>query len=106
MSSAGLFVMIRRIVAKIPKGKVATYGQVARLVGTRDARKVGWALFGNNDPKIPCHRVVRADGTLAPNYSLEGWRGQKRRLVAEGVNFKKANQVDLTKHLWEPLPKH
>lgn len=98
--STGLFERIRKVVRKIPKGKVATYGQVASMVKTKDARKVGWALWGNIDPKIPCHRVVRADGTLAPNYSLEGWQGQKRRLLPEGVNFKKINQVDLTKYLW------
>lgn len=100
MKRPGLFVRIRRVVRKISRGKVATYGQIARLVGTRDARKVGWALWGNDDPKIPCHRVVKADGTLAPNYSLEGWLGQKRRLSAEGVKFSRKNQVDLKRHLW------
>lgn len=100
MKEGNLFKKIRQVVSRIPPGKVATYGQVALLAGTKDARKVGWALFGNQDAKIPCHRVVRADGSLAPNYSLEGWRGQKRRLLVEGVKLKKGNRVDLNLYRW------
>lgn len=97
----GLFKRIRKIVAKIPRGKVATYGQIARLVGSRDARKVGWALWGNPESGIACHRVVRADGTLAPKFSLGGWPEQKKKLVSEGIKFKKPRQVDLAECLWQ-----
>ncbi len=66
----GIFKRIREIVKKIPQGKVMTYGDVARIAGTRDSRLVGWALRGNQDFAIPCHRVVQSYGTLAPRYSL------------------------------------
>jgi len=57
-----IFGKIKNIVAKIPKGKVAYYGQIAGLVGLTDARIVGWALRGNHDPMVPCHRVLKKDG--------------------------------------------
>ncbi len=97
----GLFNKIRKVVKKIPKGKVANYGQIAKMVGINDARKVGWALYGNQNPKIPCHRVVKKDGSLAKNYSLGGWKEQASRLTAEGVKLTKENQVDLKRYQWK-----
>jgi methylated-DNA-protein-cysteine methyltransferase related protein len=75
------------VVKKIPKGKVMTYGEVAKAVGTRDARRVGQALHANKSKDVPCHRVVFADGRLAPNYAFGGAGEQKKRLVSEGVKF-------------------
>ena len=98
-----LFVKIREAVCQIPRGKVATYGQIALIVGTSDARKVGWAIYGNKDPKIPRHRVVFADGSLALNYSLGGYKEQKSRLQAEGVKFEEEMKVSLSKYL-RPYP--
>ena len=72
-----------------------TYGQISRALGTRDARKVGWALHVNRDPDVPCHRVVDKSGRLAPNFAFDGWREQKRRLVAEEVEFKDENHVKM-----------
>jgi len=95
------FQRIRKIVAQIPRGKVATYGQVTKLVGIRDARVVGWALRGNQDPGVPCHRVIKAGGVLAANFFLCTWREQKRRLKADGVVFVSQMQVDLKKHSWK-----
>lgn len=95
-----LFLKIRKAVAKIPRGKVATYGQIASLVGIADARKVGWALRGNRDLKVPCHRVVFADGSLAANYSLGGYKEQKRRLQEEGIQFSQETTVGISKYLW------
>ncbi|MEK7111692.1 MAG: MGMT family protein [Patescibacteria group bacterium] len=96
-----LFEEVYKIVRKIPKGKVTTYGEIARTLGTKDARKVGWALHANPDPKTPCHRVVNKDGRLAPNFAFDGEREQKRRLMAEGVIFK-GEKVNLEKHIWVP----
>ena len=98
--ATGLFVKIRNVVKQIPLGKVTTYGQIAKMVGITDSRKVGWALWGNQDPQIPCHRVIKNDGFLAKDYSLGGWEEQKRRLQKEGISFIKENQVDLEKHQW------
>lgn len=91
------FEKIYQIVGKIPKGKVVTYGMVAKMAGT-SPRIVGFALHQNPDPKtIPCHRVVGKDGCLAKNYAFGGLREHKRRLLAEGVKFKSQTNVDLDK---------
>ena len=82
----------------IPKGKVPTYGQIARMIGTRDARRVGQALHANRDRKTPCHRVVFANGSLAPGYTFGGPDEQRKKLEAEGVGFTKNGRVDLAKH--------
>ena len=93
-----LFAHIRSVVKTITKGKVLTYGDVAKLVGITDSRKVGWALHGNRDPDIPCPRVVKKDGFIAKEYSLGGWDEQKARFKAEGVTFTSEYQVDMSKH--------
>lgn len=67
------FEKIYEVVNKIPRGKVSTYGAIARLIGSRDVRKIGWALHANTDSsKIPCHRVVNKEGRLAPGYAFGG----------------------------------
>jgi methylated-DNA-protein-cysteine methyltransferase related protein len=78
---------VYEVVRKIPKGQVMTYGQVGKAIGTRDARRVGQALHANKDSGVPCHRVVFADGGLAPGYAFGGPKEQKKRLVSEGVEF-------------------
>lgn len=99
--SQGIFAKIRKIVSRVPEGKVTTYGTVALLAGTRDSRLVGWALRNNQDPLVPCHRVIKKNGYLAENYSLNGWREQKRRLEKEGIKFTSAMQVDFSRFEWE-----
>lgn len=97
----GLFEKVYEIVRSIPAGKVATYGQIAKKLGTADPRKVGWALHANKDNgKTPCHRVVNKEGGLAKNFAFDGWKGQKMRLVREGVGFKDEQIVDLEKFAW------
>jgi len=93
---------VYKVVKLIPKGKVTTYGEIARALGTKDARKVGWALHANPDPKTPCHRVVNKDGKLAANFAFDGEVEQRRRLESEGIVFE-GNKVDLEKkHIWIP----
>lgn len=78
------------IVAQIPAGRVATYGQLARLVGMPGyARRVGRALAAAPEG-LPCHRVVNAAGRTAP-----GWTQQRELLEAEGVRFRPGGCVDL-----------
>jgi methylated-DNA-protein-cysteine methyltransferase-like protein len=91
-----LFKQVYKAVKKIPPGKVVSYGQIGMLVGTRDFRRVGQALHANRDPQTPCHRVVFADGSLAPGYVFGGKGEQKKRLVAEGVMFV-GEKVDMLK---------
>lgn len=87
---------------KIPQGKVATYGQLARLAGKPQAsRAVGNFMKTNPNPqKIPCHRVVAADGALT-GYSLKGGIQRKKQLlIKEGVEFKD-EKVDMKKSRWK-----
>lgn len=89
---------------KIPKGKVTTYGQLARLAGKPNAaRAVGAFIRSNPDaPHTPCHRVVAKDGCLT-GYSLGKGISTKRKLLEEeGVSFI-GNKVDLKRALWNDI---
>jgi methylated-DNA-protein-cysteine methyltransferase-like protein len=78
------------------------YGQVAEAIGTKDARKVGFALHANKDSSsVPCHRVVNKDGCLALGYAFGGPNEQKIKLKAEGVEFVDETHVDLIRCLYE-----
>ena len=96
-------------VRAIPSGKVAPYGQIARLIGEpRKARFVGYAMHDNPDPwdpkthtGIPCHRVVFKDGSLAPGFAFGGPEEQRLRLEAEGVTFTEDGRVDMTACQWD-----
>lgn len=81
---------------------MGTYGQIAEILGTKDARRVGWALHANSDPETPCHRVVARDGRLAPNFAFDGEAEQRKRLMVEGITFIDEKHVDLAKHIWKP----
>ena len=93
---------IYEAVKKIPRGKVATYAQVAQLAGDRKmARAVGNALHKNPDPStIPCHRVVNAKGELAGEYVFGGAWKQAENLRNEGVPSKEG-VVDLSIYGWD-----
>ena len=89
------------LVKRIPKGKVTTYGEIARVLGNpKMARQVGWALHANKSNNVPCHRVVNREGRLAPNFAFDGWREQRKRLEVEGVGFVDEMHVDLDNFLW------
>lgn len=76
---------VRAVVAKIPRGKTMTYGQVANAAGKpRAARAVGMIMSKNYDPAIPCHRVVRADGKVG-NYNRGGAFRKMKLLQEEGA---------------------
>jgi O-6-methylguanine DNA methyltransferase len=90
---------IYEAVRKIPKGKVATYGQVAALAGDKKmARAVGNALHRNPDPdSIPCYRVVNARGELAGEFAFGGAGAQAKLLEADGIEVIDG-KVDLKKY--------
>ena len=94
------FDRIYAVVCAIPKGKVMSYGQVARLAGNpRWARVVGYALHTNPAPgAIPCHRVVMKDGSPAPGIAFGGPEVQRGLLEAEGVAFTPDGRVDMVAH--------
>ena len=99
----GFFQRVYEVVKQIPCGKVATYGQIARLCGyPRMSRQVGWALHVNPEPYVtPCHRVVNREGKLAGAFAFGGQNVQHDLLASEGVTFVDNDTVDLTKNLWE-----
>lgn len=81
------FEIVYTMVSKIPSGRVATYGQIARMVGNpRASRAVGYALHVNPMPgAVPCHRVVNREGRLAPAFAFGGTDAQRQLLEAEGI---------------------
>lgn len=95
------FELIYDVVKKIPKGKVATYGQVAFLAGNKNwSRVVGYALHVNPDPEhIPCHRVVNRFGEASKAFVFGGENCQISLLENEGVKFED-KRVDLEKYRW------
>jgi methylated-DNA-protein-cysteine methyltransferase-like protein len=95
---------IYSVVASIPRGRVATYGQVAELAGLpRRARLVGYALRElpeNSD--VPWHRVVNASGQISRRGRPDSERDQRALLEAEGVVFGRRNRLSLNRFRWEP----
>ncbi len=94
-----------RVIRTIPRGKVASYGQVAALAGRpRAARQVAWVLHTSSDKEsLPWQRVIGAGGRI----SLQRGRGfaeQKKRLEVEGVRVSRLGAIDLARYLWEPPP--
>lgn len=98
------------MVCNIPAGKVANYGQIARLIGQpRKARFVGYAMHVTPQPQegdkegtsIPSHRVVFKDGSLCEGYAFGGPEVQKALLEAEGVQFSDDNHVDMDICQWD-----
>lgn len=104
MKNNGAFALIYEQVKKIPRGKVATYGQIAMLAGNpRWARVVGYALHSNPDPDIiPCYRVVNREGKLSEAFVFGGINVQAELLEADGI-IVRDNTVDLEKYLWNGL---
>lgn len=101
---SGFFESVYALVRRIPRGKVATYGQIARLLGApNSARIVGWAMHGNpHGSRVPCHRIVQRQGSLSPNYCIHDPGRQRRQLEREGVQFLLNGRVDLGTHQWRP----
>ena len=91
---------VYQLVAQIPKGNVATYGQLALLAGSpRASRIVGAAMF-RAPAGLPCHRVLYRDGTLCCDEAFGGKEIQRQLLEAEGVPFLPDGRVDLKRCLW------
>jgi methylated-DNA-protein-cysteine methyltransferase related protein len=102
-TAESLYACIYRTVKRIPKGRVATYGQIARLAGLpRQARLVGYALHNlrdHVDPHVPWHRVINARGQSSlPDLDAEL---QRQLLKAEGVVFDRGGCADLLKFGWK-----
>ena len=98
------FEKIYEQVKKIPKGKVATYGQIALMAGNPHwSQVVGYALHSNPEPGvIPCHRVVNKQGKLAKAFAFGGENVHRDLLKNEGVVFLNDDTVDLEKCRYVP----
>lgn len=98
------FEKIYGIVKRIPKGRVATYGQIAAIAGNPHwSQVVGYALHVNPEPQvIPCHRVVNRFGETSAAFAFGGADRQRKLLEDEGVEFTDAGKVDLNRFQWIP----
>ena len=104
MEEKNTFEKIYEVVKEIPRGKVATYGQVAELAGNKHwSRVVGYALHVNPDPeKIPCYRVVNREGRIAEAFAFGGGNRQQQLLEEDGIPVTDG-KVDLEKYQWKKI---
>lgn len=103
--SGWVFAAFYDIVRRIPAGKVATFGQVAKLAGMpRSARTVGYAMASCTDPTVPCHRVVDRFGGTKAAFDTHAPGTQRARLEAEGVLFRSDGTANLDACQWSPYP--
>lgn len=105
--AAEIYALVWGIAKRIPRGRVATYGQLAALLGMpKHARQVGYALSATpENMKIAWHRVVNAEGRIS--LRLKHWETgsddlQRILLEAEGVTFDDSGRIDLKKFRWQP----
>lgn len=98
MKKEDFYFRVYEVVDRIPKGRVTTYGAIARMLGQpQRARMVGQAMhYASFYTEAPCHRVVNSQGRLVPH-----WDQQRAILKVEGILFKENGFVDLKTHFWE-----
>ena len=90
----------------VPKGRVTSYGAIARYLGTgRSARMVGWAMNAVDKvkPKVPAHRVVNSQGLLTGKHHFKTPSEMKERLEKEKIKVKDDQVVDFKKLFWDPM---
>ena len=94
--------VIYRVVRRIPRGRVATYGQIATLAGLDGhARQVGYALHAlPSGGNLPWHRVINARGEVSPRSASDSDEVQRLLLESEGIEFDSRGRVDLAKYQW------
>ncbi len=98
---------IYAVVRQIPVGQVATYGQIAAIVGNCTARMVGHAmaaLAGAED--VPWQRVINAQGKISPRADSASTERQRQKLEAEGIHFRESGRIDLRRYRWGGPPLH
>lgn len=103
INSAGarIYEDIYRWVRRVPEGKVATYGQIAGLVGSCSARQVGYAMAAlDGDTDVPWHRIINSQGRISLRSGSEGHRLQRILLEEEGIVFAADDSIHLGRYRW------
>ena len=103
-SSSTTYERIYRAARRIPRGRVATYGQIAELAGLGGhARQVGYAMHAlPADSDVPWHRVVNAQGRVSPRGDGVGATIQEKLLAKEGIEIDARGRIDLARYRWTP----
>ena len=102
VASSTFFTRVYALVRRVPRGRVVTYGQIARALGAPGAaRTVGWAMRVCPE-HVPWHRVINARGEISLRPTT-GYHEQRARLKAEGVRINRAGKIDLKKYLWKQV---
>ena len=92
---------VLEVVQQIPRGQVATYGQIAMIVGNCTPRMVGYCMASlDPDSDVPWQRVINAQGKISPRGVGDGALRQRRLLIAEGVEFSDADRISFRKFGW------
>ena len=108
MTEPKLYDLIYATVRQIPRGKVATYGQISRIVGRCSAQMIGFALAAlgkqTDAEDVPWQRVVNAQGKISPHGYGFGTNMQRVLLEEEGVVFNLENEIDFARFGWDGIP--
>ena len=100
-TSTSTYEAIYRWVRQVPEGKVATYGQIAGLVGSCSARQVGYAMAAlSGDSDVPWHRIINSQGRISLRRGSDGHQLQRILLEAEGIVFVADDSIDLAQYRW------
>ena len=94
---------VRNLIAAIPEGRVASYGQIAALAGNnRAARQVAWILHSSSKVyNLPWHRVIGSKGNISLPHG-RGYEEQRMLLEREGIGFDERDRIDMNRYLWSP----
>ncbi len=102
---SSFFQNVYDIARQIPRGRVTSYGAIAKCLGTKSsARMVGWAMNGSSSshPSVPAHRVVNRNGMLSGKHHFHPPERMQQLLEKEGIKVKKDTVVDFEKKFWDP----
>ena len=103
-----LYDLIYDTIRQIPEGKVATYGQISRIVGRCSAQMIGFALAAlgrqTATTDVPWQRVINAQGRISPHGYGFGTNMQRVLLEEEGVEFNLENEIDFERFGWDGIP--
>jgi len=100
------FALVYEVARQIPRGRVTSYGAIARCLGTRmSARMVGWAMNGAGKvkPKVPAHRVVNRNGMLSGKHHFDTPDQMEALLKKEGIKVRNDIIIDFEKLFWDPV---